>query len=377
MFIDPRQATAFGAVLVAGLLILQFAHRRRTFILPWIGGWLLTAPAMLLTAVEGAPPVPRWAVGLSQALGVSAAVLFLWSADLFRQMHLVRRAQIRWFALFSGALVLAPLALDARSALVPGHLASAAILAGAGALYAAVLLERRLIGAGMIACVLLGLGIANLAAVFVILRDATPDLALELLLLQAILYACGALGVHVLVFEDMTYELRATNRRLEAVQEELLQAAVTDPLTGCYNRRFFEQVIDRELQRHARFALPLSLLFIDLDRFKAINDTMGHEAGDEVLGYISRFLRQHIREADYIFRWGGDEFLVMITCTAAEVRNKASALKAAFDTAPEAVDLPPGLGLSIGWIEVPGGTTDLAPFIDEADRLMYEDKGRR
>ena len=123
--------------------------------------------------------------------------------------------------------------------------------------------------------------------------------------------------MHLLIFEDMTYELRVINRRLEAAQAELMQAAITDPLTGCHNRRFLEQVMDRELQRHARFGLPLSLLFIDLDRFKSINDTIGHEAGDEVLRYVARFLRQHIREADYIFRWGGDEFLVLITCRAA------------------------------------------------------------
>src|SRR5207302_1947263 len=137
----------------------------------------------------------------------------------------------------------------------------------------------------------------------------------------------GALGIHLLIFEDMTYELRQTNRRLEAAQEELLQAAITDPLTGCHNRRFLEQVIDRELQRHERFKLPLSLLFIDIDRFKAINDTLGHAAGDRVLQYVARFLHRHIREADYIFRWGGDEFLILITCAGEDARRKALALK--------------------------------------------------
>ena len=92
---------------------------------------------------------------------------------------------------------------------------------------------------------------------------------------------------------------------------------------------------------------------------------------------IARFLKQRIREADYIFRWGGDEFLVLLTCTAGEAARKAAAIKAAFDTAPEAVDLPPGLGLSVGWIEVPPGTADLMPAVSEADRRMYVDKGRR
>jgi diguanylate cyclase (GGDEF)-like protein len=135
--------------------------------------------------------------------------------------------------------------------------------------------------------------------------------------------------------------------------------------------------MDRELQRHARFKLPMSLLFIDIDRFKAVNDLLGHEAGDRVLQYVARFLRSHVREADYVFRYGGDEFLVMITCAAEEARRKAAALKAAFDAAPEAASLPPGIGLSVGSIEVPEGTTDLMPLVREADRRMYEDKGDR
>ncbi len=133
--------------------------------------------------------------------------------------------------------------------------------------------------------------------------------------------------------------------------------------------------MDRELQRHTRFQLPLSLLFIDVDKFKQINDTLGHEAGDRVLQYVARFLKRYIREADYVFRWGGDEFLVLITCGAEEAARKAAVLKASFDAAPEAVELPPGIGLSVGWAEVPPGTDDLLPLVKEADERMYVDKG--
>ena len=78
-----------------------------------------------------------------------------------------------------------------------------------------------------------------------------------------------------------------------------------------------------------------------------------------------------------MFRWGGDEFLVRITCTGDAAAQKAAALKSAFDAAPEAVELPPGLGLSCGWIEVAAETTDLMPLIAEADARMYADKGAR
>ena len=375
--INPRRSAAFGAVIVAGLLLLQYAHRRKPFILLWASGWLLIAPAMLvISRGYDNGMVGRFAVGLSQFLGICTATLFFWSADLYRQTRFVRPARLRILIVVAAWFLLAPLALGSVAVLTPGYLITAILLAGAGAMYTAVLIERRMIGAGLVAFVLLGLAVSNLTTAVVVPRMlATGQFTFEILLVNTVLYTFGALGIHQLVFEDMTYELRQTNRRLEAAREELLQAAITDPLTGCHNRRFLEQVMDRELQRHARFQLPLSLLFIDIDRFKQVNDTLGHEAGDRVLQYVSRFLKRYIREADYVFRWGGDEFLVLITCGAEEAARKAAVLKASFDAAPEAVELPPGIGLSVGWAEVPPGTEDLLPLVKEADARMYADKG--
>ena len=375
--ISPSRSAAFGAVIVAGLLFLQHAHRRKPFILLWALGWLLIAPAMLLIARGYETGMAaHFALGLSQFLGVCTATLFFWSADLYRQTRFVRPGRLRILIVVGAWFLLAPLVLGTAAVLTPGYLLSAIVLAAAGAMYTAVLIERRMIGAGLVAFVLLGLAVSNVTTAALVPRMlATGEFTFAILVVNAVLYTFAALGIHQLVFEDMTYELRMTNRRLEAAREELLQAAITDPLTGCHNRRFLEQVMDRELQRHARFHLPLSLLFIDVDRFKQINDTLGHEAGDRVLQYVSRFLKRYIREADYVFRWGGDEFLVLITCSGEEAARKAAVLKAAFDTAPEAVDLPPGIGLSVGWAEVPPGTDDLLPLVKEADERMYADKG--
>jgi diguanylate cyclase (GGDEF)-like protein len=234
-----------------------------------------------------------------------------------------------------------------------------------------------MIGAGLVSLVLYGLAISNLSSMVSGPVTRVEPVTFDVFVLNSVLYIFGAVGIHLLVFEDMTFELRVTNRRLESAQQDLVQAAITDPLTGCHNRRFFDQVVDRELQRHARFKLPLSLLFVDINRFKAVNDTLGHEAGDRVLRYVASFLKRHIREADYVFRWGGDEFLVMITCLGEEAARKASRLKAAFDAAPEAIDLPPGIGLSVGWTEVPAGAKDLMPLVRQADERMYQDKGAR
>ena len=317
------------------------------------------------------------AIGVSQLLRISAGVLFLWSADLYRRTKFIPFTRWRWAIGVAAWFLLSPMLLGPSTVVSPGFLLSAALLGGAGAMYAAVLIERRMIGAGLVAFVLFGVAISNLTQAFASRIDTSADFSFQIFLLTTVLYIFGAVGIHLLVFEDMTYELQLTNRRLESAQEELLQAAITDPLTGCHNRRFLDQVSDRELQRHARFALPMSLLFIDINRFKAINDTLGHDAGDRVLIYVARFLKRHIREADYVFRWGGDEFLVLITCSAEEAQKKVTQLKAAFDAAPEAIDLPPGIGLSVGWTEVPAGATDLGPLVREADERMYKDKGTR
>ena len=344
----------------------------------WAAGWLVLAPMSLVLAQRYESSLAAsLAIGVSQLLRVAAGVLFLWSADLYRRTKFVQFTRWRWAMGVAAWFVLSPVLLGPSAVVSPGFLLSAALLGGAGSMYAAVLIERRMIGAGLVAFVLFGVAISNLTQAFASRIDTSADFSFQIFLLTTVLYIFGAVGIHLLVFEDMTYELRMTNRQLEAAQQDLVQAAITDPLTGCHNRRFLDQVADRELQRHARFALPMTLLFIDINRFKAINDTLGHEAGDHVLVYVARFLKRHIREADYVFRWGGDEFLVLITCTAEEAQKKVAQLKAAFDSAPEAIDLPPGIGLSVGWTEVPAGATDFAPLVREADERMYKDKGTR
>ena len=175
----------------------------------------------------------------------------------------------------------------------------------------------------------------------------------------------------------MTYELRFANRRLESAQGELRQMVTTDPLTGCRNRRFFDEVIGREIQRHRRYHIPLSMLFIDIDRFKAINDTLGHEAGDRVLQRVAAFLIRNVREADYVFRWGGDEFLILISCGEDEAVHKGEDLQAAFAISTEAAALPRGLGLSVGAAEVTDEITDIMAVVKIADGRMYDDKKRR
>jgi diguanylate cyclase (GGDEF)-like protein len=258
----------------------------------------------------------------------------------------------------------------------PGHVLIAGALVVAGAAYLLLARDVRLLGALIVAITLFVLTGINfwMAAAF-----GGPDAAgtRATFFTMSVLFLVAALGMQLMTFEDMTYELQRTNRRLETAQNHLRELVITDPLTGCRNRRFFDEIIGRELQRHRRYRSPLSIVFIDIDRFKTINDTLGHEAGDRVLRNVAGFLLRNIREADYVFRWGGDEFLVLITCTEAEATKRATELQAAFAASPDVAELPPGVALSVGAVEVPPDVTDVLGLIQAADERMYANKKSR
>ncbi len=94
--------------------------------------------------------------------------------------------------------------------------------------------------------------------------------------------------------------------------ERTVRSAATDPLTRIYNRRFFEEALDREVRRSRRYGLRLSVVMLDLDDFKRVNDAHGHLFGDLVLQHVARLVRRAIREADVACRYGGEEFAVIL-----------------------------------------------------------------
>jgi len=96
---------------------------------------------------------------------------------------------------------------------------------------------------------------------------------------------------------------------------ELRKLATTDTLTGAFNRLKFDEIIGKEMGRANRFGRPLSMLMFDIDRFKDVNDTHGHTVGDYVLKTIAALVRTHMREIDYLIRWGGEEFIMLLTET--------------------------------------------------------------
>lgn len=108
---------------------------------------------------------------------------------------------------------------------------------------------------------------------------------------------------------------------VQKLNQQLKQAALVDALSGLLNRHAFNQRVEEEIERARRYNTPLSLLMIDLDHFKRINDTYGHVAGDEVIRNVSRNLKESVRKIDIVARWGGEEFVVMLPGIALEQAN--------------------------------------------------------
>jgi diguanylate cyclase (GGDEF)-like protein len=118
--------------------------------------------------------------------------------------------------------------------------------------------------------------------------------------------------------KDVTQFLQAVSNVLAAAaqrkraDDEIRILATTDSLTGIANRREFTSILEREFARARRYTTPLSLVMYDLDRFKQVNDSYGHDAGDLVLQTVSNLVRQNIRSIDVEARWGGEEFMILM-----------------------------------------------------------------
>ena len=156
-----------------------------------------------------------------------------------------------------------------------------------------------------------------------------------------------------------------------AVRER--EQAMTDPLTGLGNRRFFEDVAEHEMNRSRRYRRPLALAYVDVDRFKQINDERGHAAGDALLRMIAAEIPSGLRRSDVVARIGGDEFAILLPETPApgaevamqKLRERLLAMARAADYDVE---------FSVGIATCEDGTTTLKALLSAADATMYAAK---
>jgi diguanylate cyclase (GGDEF)-like protein len=162
----------------------------------------------------------------------------------------------------------------------------------------------------------------------------------------------------------------------EARATELEAMAHTDPLTGLLNRRRLLDLARIEIARARRHGRRLAILLVDVDRFKQVNDALGHRAGDAVLQDISRVCAARLRACDLLARWGGEEFLVVLPDTdPAGARRAAERLRIAVDGAPRGQgERSLRLTVSIGYAELLQGENCIGPAVDRADAALYAAK---
>jgi diguanylate cyclase (GGDEF)-like protein len=174
----------------------------------------------------------------------------------------------------------------------------------------------------------------------------------------------------VITFRDITELTRKTS--------ELEKRAQFDELTGLANRTLFTEQLTRAIGRSQRKAAPLAVLFIDLDRFKSVNDTLGHDIGDALLCEVAERLRSNVRVGDFCGRWGGDEFLICLE-DFGEAANAAAAaqklmlvLSEKYEIADSEVYATPSIGIAM----YPDSGDNATRLIKAADIAMYEAKKR-
>jgi diguanylate cyclase (GGDEF)-like protein len=175
-------------------------------------------------------------------------------------------------------------------------------------------------------------------------------------------------GGFVRTFTDITERKRSEAR--------IAEMATHDELTGLANRTLFRERVNQALDRAQRYDLPFALLMLDLDRFKPINDTLGHPVGDKVLKTIAQRLKECVRESDTVARLGGDEFAILQDSATTEdeaghlARRILEAVTEPFDVDGKRIEI----GTTIGIALAPRDGTDHDELIAKADQALYEGK---
>ena len=217
---------------------------------------------------------------------------------------------------------------------------------------------------------------ASLAALYVFVKHVEDPLVWNVLWTSLVL--ANAFGA---VMSGRLYTLRRqqflARHELERTRDDLHVLATTDPLTGLLNRRHFMQLADEELARARRYGRSLSIVAVDLDYFKHVNDRFGHASGDEVLRTFARGLVGQTRRQDLVGRLGGEEFAIVLTETgldaAREVGERIRAGMSELDVRINGASI--GVTASLGVAEARDEDLTTADTLARADRALYRAKG--
>ncbi|HTR03861.1 MAG TPA: GGDEF domain-containing protein [Thermoanaerobaculia bacterium] len=370
---------AAGTILLFIVLLLLYRKFRRPAFLDWIASWgFFLAGLALLWAVRasGGPGESRVIPAFALNVAMLAHVFFLLrGVRRFRDERATSRPVDMLWALpilVVAWLLAMPFAPPATVALIraaaylvtavsfaraPGSAAGRVLLSASFFLWAA---ERCFMAWGE-----LHYGDAQ----------SLGDLYAFAHFFEMFLEMTVAVGIILLLFEASQAELKREMERLVESDSQAREMGIRDRLTGLYNRHYFNDVIRRELARSRRHGGAISVLLVDVDRFKEINDVRGHQIGDEVLQFVANYLTACVRESDLVFRWGGDEFLVLLTqADEASAAQKAEELGRKLPHIPGAEQVQPTL--SVGWA-THRPKAEFPRTLAEADSRMYEMKLNR
>lgn len=160
--------------------------------------------------------------------------------------------------------------------------------------------------------------------------------------------------------------------------QDLMQAAIYDKLTGLFSRNIMDNRLHEEFRRARRYNLPLSALFVDIDDFKAINDTYGHSEGDRSLSFVGRFILDRLREVDIPIRYGGEEFVIFLPHTNGETALAlAEQLHDGIGEAQQKAGLASTVTICIGVGTLTEKMKKDTDLIDAADKAVYRAKRKK
>jgi diguanylate cyclase (GGDEF)-like protein len=182
-------------------------------------------------------------------------------------------------------------------------------------------------------------------------------------------------------FNSMAARLEENLAQQTRLQQNLKELAITDDLTGVYNRRELLRLLYQEFRRAKRFQRPLSIIIFDIDHFKRVNDQYGHLLGDQVLAWSTNLIVSNTRTTNFIARYGGDEFVILLPETnsqnayyaAERLRKKVS--ETAFNTLDKNEEpLKITITISLGIAELTEETGSTQDFFAQADQALYKSK---
>lgn len=377
---------AAAVLLVSLYTLLGRDSNRRGYFRQWGRGWFALMVGLAVVALHAQfapddPGVPHSRLLAGIAFGLYQLAKLLWCALLLagtaQYAHRVRRPRL------IGVAVLVAAVYAAITAVVADTLAKAIVLqspiVAVALMYCAGIMMRlpqsrrtpgsRFTGAAFAVNGLLW-AIYGPLLFWVMSRTASLPPLLAFLasgnsLLDQIWSMALGYGMVVVLLEDEKRAMNAAHDELAVAHDELRRAAMLDPLTGALNRRAFEEGVGLE---HAQATFGV-VGFIDLDGLKVINDRDGHAAGDRMLCRLADAVRGGLRASDKLYRWGGDEFLLVMPGA-----NDEELLRRVGDLLSNAEPTPIGASLGAADYE---GAEGLDRAIAVADAAMYEQKKRR